>query len=137
MKRMCPTEEKLSEYISGMMAGEEKDALESHLAGCAECRRVISEADDILNKVTPRGVINDFIMRISANKWLLGSMLSLALSFIIPRYFLQFLVACLIMGAKWIMDSRTSKILVMINEAWKRGDHESADRIISHLTKKQ
>ena len=56
------------------------------------------------------------------NRWIIGSTVTFLFSFIFPGHFLQFLAAALIMATKWIIDSKATKMLVMIHEAWKRGD---------------
>ena len=54
-------------------------------------------------------------------------------SFVISRFFLQFLAATIIFGMKWIVDSKTNRLLVMIYDAYKRGGEKEAGRIINKL----
>lgn len=137
MNRICPTEELLSEYLSGSISPEGKKSVEMHLSGCAECRTLIAEAYDIVKKTDISEIWNNIISWIRKNIWLIGASVALVLSFLIPRYFLQFLAACLLMGAKWIIDSKTTKMLIMIHEAWKHGDKDSTNRILSRLEQKK
>lgn len=56
-----------------------------------------------------------------------------AASFLVPRYFIQLLVATLILGIKWIVDAKTTKMLVMIHEAWKREGAAGTVRVMERL----
>ena len=133
--RICPSEELLSEYLSGCLHPEDKPDVEKHLAGCAGCRKTIVEAHEILNKPDIRQIKREILNWLKTNRWLLGAMILLILSFMFPKYFLQFLVACLLMGAKWIIDSKTTKMLIMIHQALKSGDKDKADKILSRFEK--
>ncbi|MFA5255328.1 MAG: hypothetical protein WC419_01350, partial [Candidatus Omnitrophota bacterium] len=55
------------------------------------------------------------------------------LSFVFQRFFLQFLTATLLLGVKWITDAKSTKMLIMIYEAWKKGGEKEASRILSVL----
>lgn len=120
MNRICPPEEILSEYLSGHLPPEERDELEKHLVSCDSCRNLLIDAHDILKKPDIREIFINTLLWLKKNYWLLGSLLTLITSFLFPEYFLQFLTACILMGAKWIIDSKNTKTLIMINEAWKR-----------------
>jgi hypothetical protein len=67
------------------------------------------------------------------NLYLIFAVLSFALSFMVPRFFIQLLVATLLLGAKWIIDSKTTKMLVMIHEAWKNGGEREASEVIKRF----
>jgi len=67
------------------------------------------------------------------NIYLLLAVVSFVLSFAIRQYFVQFLVATLLLGVKWIADSKSAKMLVMIYEAWKKGGEKEASRILNVL----
>ena len=47
-------------------------------------------------------------------KWLFGTVIMLALSFVFKRYFLQFLTASLILGFKWAMEGEAARRTIMI-----------------------
>jgi hypothetical protein len=47
----------------------------------------------------------------------------------------QFLTATLLLGIKWVADAKSTKMLVMIYEAWKNGGEKEASRILSSLEK--
>ena len=134
MNRICPSEETLSEYLYGALDGDRRDEIEEHLASCAGCRRLVAEAHDVVRTPAAVKAARKALSFVRGKAWLALSAAAFILSFIYPRHFLQFLTACLLMGAKWIMDSRTARILVMIQEAWKSGDKEKADDLFSRFT---
>lgn len=59
------------------------------------------------------------------------------LSFIFSRYFLQFLAAAIILSLKWIVDSKNSKILITIYEAWKRGGERETGRLLKEMEREK
>ena len=131
--RICPSEEILSEYLNGTLAPEDKTRTERHLAGCATCRKLLAEAHDVISKPDIHEVINNITTWIKKNRWFIGALSNLIASFLFSRYFLQFLAAGLLMGAKWIIDSKATKMLIMIHEAYKRGDAVAAKDILSKI----
>lgn len=137
MNRICPSEKTLSEYMAGALKEEEKVELEKHLASCSVCRRLLAEAHEVTSKFSARETMHSVLQRITKNKWLIASSIALILSFLVPRYFLQFLAASLLAGAKWITDSKTTKMLITIYEAWKSGDREKQDKILSRFHSKK
>ncbi len=131
MNRICPSEEVLSAYLADALSAEEKERVERHLARCRICRRTLSEAYDILSKPDFREKIRDILKSLAKNLWLACSVLFFALSFVFSKYFLQLLVASLLMGGKWIIDSKSARMLIMIHEAWKHTDKDKTDKIHS------
>jgi hypothetical protein len=125
MNRICPTEEILSEYLSGCLSHEDRLRLERHLAGCDACRRLLVEAHEILKKPALYDIGKRILDIIKGNYWLTGAAVGLFLSFVFKKYFFQFLAVSTMMSAKWIVDSRAQKTLVMIHEVWKRNKEES------------
>jgi hypothetical protein len=135
-RRICLAEEILSEYLSGVIRGAEKDEIEKHIASCCECRKLIVEADEIINRPSFSKFKEEILKKLKNNLWFIGSLAALIFSFVFPKYFLQFLTACILMGAKWIIDSKTTKMLVMIYEAWKRDDVEASEKVFSRFNEK-
>ncbi|MFH1305668.1 MAG: zf-HC2 domain-containing protein [Candidatus Omnitrophota bacterium] len=133
MNRICPDEKILSAYLEALLSPEERKAVEKHLAGCSKCRKLLIAAHNILKEPGLTKTAVKTRRWFIKNMWLLGSAAALIFSFLVPRHFLQFLAAFLIMGAKWITDSRTTKTLIMIHEAWKRGNKNNADNVLTRF----
>ncbi len=129
--RICPTEETLSAYLSGSLTKNEVSAIETHLTACKTCRELVFDTYDLISKPVPGIILSTMLSFIKKNVWGLLSLVSFTLSFTCGKYFFQFLAASILLGLKWITDSKTTKTLIMIHEAWKRGDKESADNILS------
>lgn len=134
MNRICPSEEILSEYLAGILPQEDISRLEEHLAKCSGCRETLSDAYHITSRPEAREILLEVPKWVKRNKWLMAASISFLCSFVIPRYFLQFLAAFVILGAKWVIDTKTTKTLIMIQEAWKRGDKDEAGKILSKFT---
>jgi len=111
----CISFERICDYSEGSLPVNERQKIESHISRCYHCLDALAAIHDG-GRRSRRGP--------SAFKrehfYLLLSIVSFSLSFTCSRYFLQFLAATLLLGIKWIIDSKTTKTLVMINEAWKR-----------------
>ena len=131
--RICPSEETLSMYLYGLLSGEDRSATEKHLAGCSLCRRLIVETYEVTSLQRACKKYKTWFGLITKNRWFIGALAALALSFFFPAYFFQFLTACLLMGSKWIIDMKTTKTLIMIHEAWKRGDKAGLDKELSRF----
>ncbi|MBN1526708.1 MAG: zf-HC2 domain-containing protein [Candidatus Omnitrophica bacterium] len=133
-----PTDVQLADYLGHALSGDEKARLESHIASCGECLGKVASAYGSVNmsekkSSSKKGVAN---MIKKLNIYLILAIASFALSFLMPRYFLQFLVATLLLGIKWVVDSKTSKMLIMIHEAWKKGGEKEASRILQSIDPK-
>ena len=128
--RSCPDESLLSAYLDGSLAGDERGAVENHIASCDEClAKVVAAYESVAafrkkRKGAPMRKINWYAV---------GGVASFALSFVFPRYFLQFLVATILLGAKWIIDAKNTRMLVMIYEAWRKGGEKEASRILESM----
>ena len=64
-----------------------------------------------------------------------GMLISFALSFIFPKYFLQCLVVTLILGVRWALNSEGGRTLIMVLDSWRQHSH-SQDEEISHRLRK-
>jgi hypothetical protein len=130
----CPGEHVLNSYLLGELDEAKRAETERHLSTCVYCVYKISEAYAVMhpNKLK---IIKEFIMKMAkrANLWLIGCIIMFVFSFILPRYFIQFLVGAILLGMKWIVDSKNTKMLIMIYEAWKRGGNKEAERIFRSL----
>lgn len=125
----------LADYLSGSLSAEDRARIEKHIACCDECLKSMVSAHESVRRHTgghtPEKQKRNIMKKI--NLYLLFAVLSFLLSFIIPRYFLQLLVATLVLGAKWIIDSKTTKMLVMIYEAWKKGGETEVGRVFRSI----
>lgn len=133
MNRLCPSEEILSEYISGVIDEKTRFEVEKHLVTCHDCRKILVETYDVINSFDISEIWRSFLHAFSTNRWLIASSLAFLASFIFPRHFLQFLTASLLTGAKWILDAKNTRMLIMIHEAWKSGDKTKQEEILSRL----
>ena len=131
--RICPSEELLSRYFIGSLAGDDKTIIERHLVGCPHCRQLLIETCEIMSSRLVYKRVKMWLNSIVKNRWLIGAVTALALSFFVPVYFFQFLTVCFLAGAKWIIDARTTKMMIMIHEAWKRGGKAELDKELSRF----
>lgn len=129
MNRICPSEEILSEYISGILSPADKSEFEKHLAACTECRQLLAEVHDCLDGPDIRQIYRNVLCWVKKNRWLIGAATAFLCSFLFPGHFLQFLAACLILGIKWVIDAKTAKMLIMVYEAWKSKDKEKKKEV--------
>jgi hypothetical protein len=129
------TEAEIAHFLSGADgSAAQRAAVERHLAGCDEClETAVSAYESVeLYNNTRGGKRKDHSMK-KINIYLVFAIMTFALSFLVPRYFAQFLVATLLLGVKWVADSKTTKMLVMIYEAWKDGREKDISRIFGPL----
>jgi hypothetical protein len=133
--KIHPDESELAEFLGGGLAGEELARVEEHVAACGGCLETVVSARESVElfreKAFPRITIGTIMKKI--NPYLAIAVLSFALSFAFPQYFAQFLVATMLLGIKWVADSKSAKMLVMIYEAWKKGGDKEASRILKAL----
>ena len=133
----CPAPHLLNGYLTKTLDVIKREEIESHVADCPYCLFRISEAHEVLNDERFKSVKELFMnVRKKFDLWLLGAFIMFALSFIVPRYFIQFLVGAVLLGMKWIVDNKNTKMLIMIYDAWKRGGKREAGRILSTLDSK-
>lgn len=130
-----PSDIELSDYLSGCLEAKKHDRIRDHLAFCEDCLAKAVISFESVKEFTPNASGKNrkagFMKKI--NIYLILAVISFMLSFITPKYFLQFLVATLVLGAKWVIDSKTTKMLVTVHEALKRGDGKEAARILEPL----
>lgn len=132
---LCLPEIELNDYLSGVLSPEKKTEIENHLKDCNACLEKLVfayQAVGEFNKTKREGVkLMKSIWR--KNLWLFGAIIAFILSFLVPRYFIQLLVATILMGAKWIFESINARILIMIYDAWKKGGEKEATKILKTL----
>ena len=135
---MCLSGVTLNDYLNGALSEKDKAEVERHLADCGACLEKLAfayqtvEEFEKTKKSLPAGrqgvkpVKPDW----KRNLWLFGAIIAFALSFFVSRYFVQLLVAAILMGTKWIFDSVNARILIMIYDAWKKGGSDEAAKIL-------
>ena len=67
------TEDKLSDFLSGALSAEEKDALSAHAAGCTECSQLIRDVEILVNQMHQ-------LAPVEAPRYLAGKILSQTLA---------------------------------------------------------
>jgi hypothetical protein len=127
-----PDDAVLAAFLDKLIPAEDMDRVRRHLADCPEClAKVVSAYESVKDVDKKRKVLT----MNNINIYLALAILSFLLSFTVPRYFLQFLVATLLLGAKWIVDSKTTRMLITIYEAWKSTGAKCATRASKNLNK--
>jgi hypothetical protein len=131
----CPTDSELNDYLEGALSGERRGAVEEHLEGCASCLDKAVFAYKTVREFGQEKPKGDEKMKVAWKRhvWLLGAAAAFLMSFFIQRYFLQFLVATVLLGVKWIFESSNARILIMIYEAWKKGGESEAAKVLKTL----
>jgi len=138
---LCLGESDLNDYLSGAVSQEKKKEIENHLTDCNGCLEKVVFAYQTVKefnktkKSLPAGRQGVKLMGSlwKKNLWLFGAIIAFALSFFVPRYFVQLLVATILMGVKWIFDTLNARILIMIYDAWKKGGEKEATKILKNL----
>ena len=128
--RKYPGEAELAGYLDGTIRGKEREIIESHLASCDECLNSAVSAYEAVRLSKKKGKSKS--MR-KINLYLIFCIISFILSFAMPRYFIQLLVATLLLGIKWVADSKSTKMLITIYEAWKHGGEKEASKVLNRL----
>ena len=157
---LCLSEQVLMDYFERKLGREDCQNIESHLASCGFCLSQLSlvfEAHDVhkggksekapvelIKKAqallkTDKRLNHKKTMRkkrITKNLFLVGAIIFFIVSFLIPRYFCQFLVATLILGMRWAFESEGGRTLIMVLDSWRRHSHEQDDEISHRLKDK-
>ena len=140
--RRCPSEAELSAYLQGLVSKEKNDSISRHISRCLFCLDLIEQASRRHMSIRETGPSKELIKQAKAiaekqapvgfrqfkkHLWLIGTIISFSLSFILPKYFLQFLILTLILGIKWALDTANTRTLIMIQESW-RNKHRDRDK---------
>lgn len=131
----CPDEATLTAYLGGGLKEERAMAVEEHLAACSLCLENVraGHLGDKLYGEKSLPVSSDALIRkakgivkmkgnraLQRNLWLAATVLAFSLSFTVPKYFAQFLVAALILGLKWVSESEGIRTLIVSMDAKRR-----------------
>lgn len=133
--KIHPEDVELADFLADELPSGKRQKLEGHIAHCDEClAKIVSAHESVAafnKRIKPKKGREKMMKHI--NLYLILAIVSFALSFLLPRYFLQLLVATLLLGTKWIADSKTTKMLVTIYDAWKTGGEKEASRILQKI----
>lgn len=153
----CPNEEILLGYLNGTLEKEERQFVEHHLAGCGFCLSQLNLAyqsqlmdrkgsfqpvsQELINKTKSFlgiQIVNNLkrgkTKTKKANLFLAGAIIPFILSFIFPKYFIQFLVVTLVLGIRWAFESEGGRTMIMVLDSWRHHSHDK-DEEISHRLK--
>ena len=125
MIRHHPADEELADFLENRLTQCDRERIMTHIASCDDClKTVISAYESVKYRTKKEGGAGKI------NYYLVFAILSFTLSFALPRYFIQLLAATLLLGAKWVVDSKSTKMLVMIHEAWKNNGERGASEAL-------
>ena len=132
---MHPDTNKLAGYLDKTISADERLIVELHVASCRECLKAITAAHEAVTEFRKDKKNHDQKVKIikRVNPYLTIAVAFFLLSFITPRFFIQSLIATLLFGMKWVVDSRSTKMLVMIHDAWKRDGDKGVSRILDTM----
>ena len=144
----CPSARELWDYLNGLQKlAEEKIA--RHLVGCRYCLESLLLAQEVrpgigfdpssgpreatVAKAVQLGQGKPAISKTKKNGWLILSLLSIGLSFFIPRYFVQWLILGTLFGLKWIFDTMTTRTLIVMYDALKKKRSQESEELKESL----
>ena len=131
----CPDNKILADYMAGNLSGMDAANIETHASNCKDCLWKISNAlkADTLYKEgkLPPASSKNVIKKPgrSKNLWLIAAIIAFIASFIFKRYFLQCLVATILLGIKWIIESENMRTMILVLDSWRRHEHHNDDEI--------
>ncbi len=157
-RKGCLSELQIHQYLERQMNPANRQKVEQHLVECYDCLEKVAEVSKAksqfekgqipkpphdssrwLKRLRPQLSLRKGATSRSRRRpwgWLAVTVCAFTCSFIFPRYFAQFLVATLLFGIKWIVETRTTKTLIAIQEAYKRGDRQTAADLLEKLGKR-
>ncbi len=137
-KRSHPTDTELAGFLARSLPKNDRKRIEAHLGACDECLDSALAAYDSVSSFGKRYRKKGLNIQIfkKINIYLLLTAISFSLSFVMPRFFIQLLVATLLLGIKWVTDSKSARMLIMINEAWKRDGSRGVSETIEKFEKR-
>lgn len=137
----CPPVDELAKYASGGLDAERLYRIGSHVKNCKFCSELVEGAllysayekninvGAVPHKIKEKAKTLDPLYKTKGRKtmqylkrhgWLILSLASLAVSFFVPRFFLQFMILAVIFGMKWVFNRESTRALIMIYNAWKK-----------------
>ena len=151
----CLSELTLHCYLEKKSNTKEREKIEQHLLECYDCLQRVADASKAKGMFergefkNPSG--SSWMPRLKKDlppqknstpgrktwRWLAAAVVSFLCSFFFHRYFIQFSVATLLFGIKWIVETRTTRVLIAIQDAWRRGDRQTAEELLEKLGKRK
>lgn len=127
-KKDCPPELELARYLEGILPSDRRQTLERHLSDCSLCLDLLVTTKNILKE--EKTVKKSLLSRFSGQKWLILTAACFGLSFVVRRFFLQFLFLALIFGIKWALGGEGSRNLVMIFRGLKPKESRDKEKVL-------
>jgi hypothetical protein len=149
----CPSDEDIAGFLSNDISGDKKEVILGHISQCPRCLDIAATSLKVLSENADEAIPDNIVRKLSSipknharrnlllsnllkkNKYLIVSAVFFILSFIVDKYFMQFLLAAAIFGVKWVMDTGSTKALIMIYDAWKvrkEKDNDSDNLSVPH-----
>jgi len=156
----CLDEQVLTDYFEQKLSKGEHELAENHIANCGFCLsqlNLIFEAQELSKRGMAEKAPSELIRkakgllepkrytdyskamskkRIKKNLFLIGAIIFFVLSFLIPKYFFQFLVGTLVLGMRWAFESEGARTLIMVLDSWRKHSHDEDDEISNRLKDK-
>lgn len=120
----CPDAKQLSLYLDDKLSDSQRTSIEGHISGCDQCLDFIVLAHEAgsRSQKCPSFLKERIRIKLGLKRkrsgrelgWLFAALLLFTLSFVVKRYFAQFLVAAAIMGFKWVMEGEGARRAIMI-----------------------
>jgi len=132
---MHPDTNRIAGYLDKTISADERKMVEAHVASCPECLKAMVAAHETIAKFRKdkKNSNRRYNIMKKVNPYLVLAIAFFLFSFITPRFFIQSLVATLVFGIKWVADSRSARMLVMIYDAWKRDGDKGVSRIMNTM----
>lgn len=143
----CPTELELSDFLEKRLNQEKENLLLEHIANCSHCLALLELGQRAKEKrefgISPEMIMrakklakSNYPKRMANFKWPILALISFILSFVVAKYFMQFLILAVIFSLKWVFDTASTRTLIMVYQAWRRKDKDTAQRIIQDFQDK-
>ena len=143
-KEGCPSEKELWDYLNGVIAKEVEEKIAEHVVQCDFCLDSLLLAQEVRPGIgfgpsaSPSGELLGNVMALAKRRgsqkthakkqfWLFLSLLSIGISFFLPRYFFQCLILSVIFGLKWVFDTVTNRTLIVMYDALKQKSSKRED----------
>ncbi|MBI1976663.1 MAG: hypothetical protein HYS56_04055 [Candidatus Omnitrophica bacterium] len=154
-RKECLSELVIHRFLEKKSGAAEREKVEKHLLECYDCLQWMAEiskaktafergalksssgqqwAEKIKKELPPQRVLS---VKHRTWGWLMAAIVSFGCSFFFRRYFVQFSAAALFFGIKWIVETRTTKVLIAVQDAWRRGDRQTAEELLEKLGKRK